>query len=342
MDPVLKIILIILAVIIVLLFLSYLFGDAIIKRAFSRLDIQKDSELLSYDDVKDKYERDEFNFYSKKVKLNGYIYGKNNNKLLIYVHGMCPGHTGYLSDITYLVNLGYKVITYDFTASGLSNGAYFYGVNQQKYDLMSLFKYLNENEEYKNQEFYLYGHSMGGYAVAACANKNARIKKIVSISGFNKPIQLLFNHIKGSKKFLAYLAFLPLHIASLFHFGLHYNESAYKSINKSNKDIMIIHGEKDETVNLKLSIYNKKDKIKNKKAVFKLMTDEYHNTHNSVIASTECVKYQNERMKLFNDELKKTKNRNLAYKKMIEGIDRFKFNVANDELMKEIDAFYNN
>ncbi len=340
MDPVLKIILIILAVIIVLLFLSYLFGDAIIKRAFSRMDYNQNSELLSYDDVKNKYQREEFTFISKKVQLKGYIYGKSNNQILIYVHGMCPGHTGYLSDITYLVNLGYQVITYDYTATGFSNGAYFYGLNQQKYDLLSLFKYLQENDEYKNKDFYLYGHSMGGYAVAAVANKNEHIKKIVSISAFNKPMEILISFIKQNKKILGYLAFLPLHLASLFHFGLHYNENAANVLKKSNKNVLVIHGEKDQTVKLKHSIYNKKDKIKNDKISFKLMTEEYHNSHNSVIASTECVIYQKERKKIYDEELKKTKNKTLAYQKMIDGIDKFKFNIANDELMKEIDDYF--
>ena len=71
-----------------------------------------------------------------------------------------------------------------------------------------------------------------------------------------------------------------------------------------------------------------------------LMEEEYHNRHNTVIASTECVKYQMELEAIFNEELAKTNDRSKARKKMLEGIDKYKFNHANGDLMNIIDEYY--
>ena len=70
------------------------------------------------------------------------------------------------------------------------------------------------------------------------------------------------------------------------------------------------------------------------------MEEEYHNKHNTVIASTDCVKYQEEIEKLFNEEIKKTNDKSIAYKNIMDAVDRFKFNVANDELIDVVDKFY--
>ena len=341
MNPTLLTIIIILSSIALLLLISFILGDLILKSNFKRMDLEKDSFLIPYEDVKDKYERSEFTFKSKKNTLKGYIYGLNNEKLLVYVHGMCPGHTGYLSDIISLVDRGYKVITYDFTGTGSSEGKRIYGLPQTKCDLIAFMNYIQTNDEYKDKKYCLYGHSMGGYATAVCINKSKNIDKVVSISGYNKPHEFMMTSVKKKMGlFASIIVSFPIYLASLIHYGFKYNESAIKNINSVNKDIFIIHGNNDEIVPLSSSIYSQKDKITNKNAKFLLMSDENHNTHNSVIASTECVKYQKERMDIYNEVLKNTNDPKQAYKSFIDGLDRFKYNSANEELMEKIDQFY--
>ena len=324
--------------------ISYIIASKIFGKIFKRQDFNKNCELLSYDDVKDKYQRTEYSFTSGKNKLQAYLYGKDGNKgLIIYVHGLCPGHQGYLSDITYLVDLGYKVFTYDFTATGASEGKKFSGLDQQKKDLSACLKFLSTNEEVKNDGFFLYGHSMGAYGVGVCQNESDKIKASVAISGYDQPYQEIMASISDpSKKFFHFISIYPVFIKLLIDSGIHFNKSVASVVSHSNKPILIIHGAKDETVPLdKVSIYSKKDKIKNEKAEFILMEDEFHNTHNSVIASTECVKYQNERMEIFSRVYKDTKDKSKAYKAaFVDGIDRFKFNIANADLMKTIDDFF--
>ena len=339
MNPVLLTIIIVLSSLLFIYIVLWLFGVFIIHKFFKRMDLENSPELFTYDDVKDKYDRKEFSFKSFGKVLKGYIYGLNIDKIIVYVHGMCPGHCGYLSDIMALVDRGYKVITYDYTATGSSEGKYFYGISQQKYDLKALFKCLN-NTEYKDSKVYLYGHSMGGYAVGCSCGKYKNVEKIVSISGFDNPYRFLVSVINKNDSLLSRITFTPLRIAFFMHFGIHSNEKASKNISKSDGKILIIHGSNDEIVNIKYSILNKKNEIKNKNAEYILMEDEYHNRHNTVIASTDCVKYQMKLEEVFNEEFAKTNDKYKARMKMLEGIDKFKFNVANDDLMNIIDEYY--
>ena len=323
--------------------ISYIIASKIFNKVFRRQDFNENHELLSYNDIKDKYQRKEYSFKSGKNTLKAYLYGNLCQRgFIVYVHGLCPGHQGYLSDITSLVDKGYQVFTYDFTATGASDGKKFSGLDQQKKDLKACLKFLQESDEFKNYDIFLYGHSMGAYGVSACQNASSKIKASVAISGYDKPYQEIMSSISDpNKKFFHFISIYPIFIKLLIDSGFSFNTSASKVISKSNKPILIIHGSKDETVPLdKISIYSKKDKIKNKNASFLLMEDEYHNTHNSVIASTECVKYQRERMEIFNSVYKETKSKADAYKALIDGIDRFKFNSANEGLMEIIDKFY--
>lgn len=341
MDPVLRLIIIIASIIVVLIILFTLVGITLIKKTFTRQDFVPGKMFLSYDDIKDTIARTEFKFKSGKNTLAGYIYAPESNETIIYVHGMCAGHMCYLSDIIALVNKGYKVITYDYTGTGSSTGKYYKGLAQQKYDLIALFNYLNNNPYFLNQEYNLYGHSMGGYAVSGVASKFSNIKRIVSISGFNNPHKFFIDCIRiKTNKLISILMIIPLRLGLFFLNGFKYNEEGIKCINKSNKDILVIHGKMDEIVPLKYSIYNSKDKCTNKNAKFILMEEEYHNKHNTVIASTDCVKYQEEIEKLFNEEIKKTNDKSIAYKNIMDAVDRFKFNVANDELIDVVDKFY--
>ena len=342
MEPIF-IVLIIFGVILFFFFVCYLLGVLLLKTSFKREDLPEKSFYLNYDEFKDRYPRKEFSFKSKKNNLAGYIYGCENDNTIVYVHGMCPGHTGYLSDIIYLVDKGYKVITYDYTATGKSEGKYFNGLAQQKYDLTSLFNYLKNNDEYKNLSFDLYGHSMGGYAVGVCINKYENIKRVVSISGFDTPHSFLY-HVSSVKfgKFKAMVIYFPIFVACLFKLGFSFNEKASKNINNSNKDIFIIHGNEDETVSLKDSIYKKIEKSNHKNIKSLLITDPIHNGHNSIIASTDCVKYQQKQMDYYKEQLDKTKDNKKAYTLFLENTDAHKFNVANDKLMDIIIKFYRN
>ena len=332
--------LIIFGVLFVLLLGLYLFMAYLLNKYFSRLDFVKPSPFISYDDVKDKLSRSEYSFKSGNNTLKAYLYkGKKEDDLVVYVHGMCEGHQGYMSDIMSLVNRGYNVFAYDFTATGESEGKHYSGLDQQRYDLASCLKYLKQNNLLGYKNIYLYGHSMGGYAVAV--NNDKIIKAKVSISGFNDHIgELMANMSKEKDKTMAFIVSLFLRYKYFIDRGIDYNLKASNSLKKAKCATLVIHGANDDIVPLKESIISKKGKINNELVEYKLMEDENHSSHNSVIASTDCVMYQKERQKIFDEALKTGKTKAEARSLMIKDIDIFKFNQANEELMDVIDKFF--
>nr|MCR4898771.1 lysophospholipase [Acholeplasmatales bacterium] len=147
---------IILLIIIIILLISGILISKKLNKFFCKSNDLRG--FITYDLIKDKYERNEYDFKSGKNNLKAYLYkGSKEKDLIIYVHGMCSGHQGYLSDITALIDRGYNVFTYDFTATGQSDGIYYLGLNQQLYDLDSCMKYLKSNDYYGYQNIYLYG-----------------------------------------------------------------------------------------------------------------------------------------------------------------------------------------
>ena len=52
-------------------------------------------------------------------------------------------------------------------------------------DLNNVIKYIKTDNRFKKKNLYLFGHSWGGFAVAAILNFNYDIKAVASISGFN-------------------------------------------------------------------------------------------------------------------------------------------------------------
>ena len=245
-----------------------------------------------------------------------------------------------MSDIISLVNHGYKVFTYDFTGTGASSGKRIKGLLQQEIDLKACLNFLTNNSEFKNDNFLLYGHSMGAYAIARNQGYVKNIKSSVIISGFDNPFTVLLNLAKKEIKHYK-LVYLPLIIAIIINQGMPINKSAHKKISISTAPILIIHGTNDEIVPFKtMSITAYKNKIKNANAKYLNISEKYHDTHNSIIASTECKLYQEQKEKIYKNTLEQTKNESLAQKAFLEDLDKFKYNSANEKLMNVIDNFF--
>ena len=342
MDPLIIVLIILGGVILLFTLLSYIVSTNLLNKSFSRMDFEKGKELISYDEIKDKYERSEYEFKSKKNTLKAYLYKKNaSHDLVLYVHGMCAGHQGYLSDVIAFLDKGYNVFTYDFTGTGASGGKRYCGLNQQYFDLRCAIKFLKENNLFGYQNIYLYGHSMGGYAVA-CTNDDI-FKAVVSISGFDSHIdELVSAFSKNAKPFVKALVKVMIGIKYFIDQGIKCDLKAHNVLKKTNIPTFVIHGTNDELVPFdKVSIISKKDKINNEMVEYLEMSEENHSSHNSVIASTRCVEYQKEKYAIYQKAMEECHNHKKARDTMVEkDFDVFKFNEANPELMNIIDEFY--
>ena len=109
-----------------------------------------------------------------------YYYDKyQKDKVVLFCHGIGPGHTAYLAEIEALARRGFKVLTFDATGCGQSGGKYLGSLVNPTGDAIDLLNYLNLKEE-----VVLVGHSMGGLTTLNVINLRKEITKAVVLSGF--------------------------------------------------------------------------------------------------------------------------------------------------------------
>ncbi len=151
-----------------------------IKYFVHRYDKEVGIPYYSYKDFKDfKCEDNSFtNSYGINLRYFFYYYANyKKDKIILFCHGMGPGHTAYIAEIEALARRGYKVLTLDFAGCGESGGKYLGSLNKPTRDVIDLLNHLNLKEQ-----IILMGHSMGGYTAlnTLCLRKD--ITKVVAIS----------------------------------------------------------------------------------------------------------------------------------------------------------------
>lgn len=137
---------------------------------------------MVYDDVKHEYPRKTILFESGKNTLSAYLYGEGNEKGIIVV---APGHSD--SNDIKLYEIRHSVICFDYTGCYTSEGDSFGEYTQAVYDLDALLNYVENNDEFEDKQINLFGHSLGGYAVAAVLGMEHNVKAVVVASGFDTP-----------------------------------------------------------------------------------------------------------------------------------------------------------
>lgn len=251
-----------------------------------------DSFLL-YEDIEDEYPREEISFKSGNNNLSAYLYGEENEKGIIVI---APGHTDAndikLYEMRFFVDAGYSVIGFDYTGYYTSEGNALGGYTQAVYDLDALLSHIEKHSFFADKSIYLFGHSMGGYAVAAVLGMGHEVKAVVTASGFDTPEEQWQYSIS---KYTGIVYPLVRPFNSLF-INLKYknnkNLSAIDGINSVNIPILIISAEDDSFYGGKSPIYNKKENIINKSCTFILMDKENHNGHYDYFLTDAALNYQ--------------------------------------------------
>ena len=249
---------------------------------------------LVYDDVAELYPRELINVLSGENVLSAYLYGKDNTKGVIVV---APGHGDSndikLYEVLYFVDEGYQVIGFDYTGCYTSEGDSFGGYTQAVYDLNSILTYCDNNDSFSNMPIYLFGHSMGGYAVTTVLNYNHRIDAVVTASGFNSASEQWECSIK---RFTgpAYYLIRPINLAFIhLRYGEDSNLSAIDGINISGIPVLVISADTDVFYcGNRSPIYEKKDMITNNKCEFMLMDKPNHNEHYTYFLTDDAIRYQ--------------------------------------------------
>jgi len=326
--------------------LSFAVTGYLFKSYFGRNELNQNEIALSYSDIDSKsYPRNNIQFLSGEITLQGYIYGKTNTKgLIIIAHGIMSGADSYLAETMYFVDNGWRVFAFDGTGTRSSNGDGIKGLPQTKFDLLAALSYVEQAEDLSELPIVLYGHSMGGYAATACLKDYSKnIKAVVCVSGFNSPLDTMYYNIKSAVGFYANIEYPFIWLYQSLLFGEDANVTATEGINSVEIPIMIICGTEDDVVPYNaIGIYAYKEQITNPRASFLLIDEEGRNWHDNMHLSQEAGLYsqkiKNELSKLWEQNGGSLSNND--FMAFMKDIDQKSMNALDLEYMHGLLEFF--
>lgn len=340
-----KVILVVLiAVVALFIIASAILVPVLMGQNFARGEYGKYTASYRYEDYKDKYSRTSINFKSGKNTLQGYIYGEDNNKGLVVVsHGIGGGHEGYINEIIWFVDHGWRVFAYDCTGSCESEGDSTRGLPQSALDLDSALKYIEKDDSLSKLKVCLFGHSWGGYAVTAVLNFDHKVAASASIAGYAKPMQMIIEFAEGMMGKFAYAEYPFIWCYNKFLFGENSSLSAVDGINKSDTPVMIVHGEGDQMIGYdRSSIISKKDEITNPNVEYYTISGKYSG-HNSIFQSDDVNEYLealDKELDLLSENYLDGEIPDDVLQMFFDKVDKQKANGVNEEMIEKINRFF--
>jgi len=236
--------------ILVIGFLIFFFIRLILTMAFSRrFDFHSKLRYFTIKDFPD-MEMDPIEFKNQLGYFlrGGFYYDDQlqpHKKLMIFSHGIGPGHQAYTHLIHTFVKKGYVVFAYDNMGCGLSEGKSIKGIPQAIHDLRDALMYV-EKTTYANLPKTLLGHSWGAYAVLRAARMKFNITNIISITPFNDVGEMLGKYIPWIKRFKLFVK-----LNNLSMFGKLSIMTSSEILSTTKIKTLVIVGEKDDDIPLK-------------------------------------------------------------------------------------------
>ncbi len=288
---------------------------------FARSSTVNAFELRYCDIDQSKYPREEIYFASGKNKLFGAVYRPRGEPkaLVVAVNGMNCCIDRHLPEICYFVDSGFTVMTFENTGVGKSEGADSVGIAQARLDLNAAIRYTRGDASLKKLPLLLYGHSLGGYAVAASLRDCRDIRAAVCVSGFDSPNRNMYVSAKRRVGVLADVQYPFMCLQNYFLFGGKGDDSAVSAINAVDTPVLIAGGSSDDVVTADISILGRAKDITNPNAVFLEVDEPYRCEHSTVWLSRESAEYLAETAR---------------------PTDRQRANRLDEDFMRQIVAFY--
>ncbi len=233
-------------------------------------------------------------FPSGKTTLRGFIYrplGPKPDKLLIFLMGIGAGHHAYMHVIRALVLHGYQVLAFDYTGAHLSDGKNIKGLPQAIKDLGAALHYISQRDDLNELPLDVLGHSWGGYVAGVAPRLSRRIRKVVSISGFNDVTTVLVSVRTYLRPFALFID-----LANFIKFGGYGTADIATTIKSTKIPMLIASGARDPFVKLAANFDKFRLLGKHKPHIeFLLEETKSHNPYLTVEAETYFIKILKEK-----------------------------------------------
>lgn len=156
-------------------------------------------------------------FDSGGKKLQGYLFG-GGDCLVVMAAGLGNSACHYSPQIRYFLNAGRRVFAFDYTGCYESQGRSCRGFPQALDDLRAALRFLRENDFFGSRHLFLFGHSMGGYAVCSILPE-CHADAAVSVGGVNSAMEATISGVYHYFGRLAFLHYPFLYLYQLLRFG---------------------------------------------------------------------------------------------------------------------------
>ena len=246
----------------------------------------------TYEELQPDVSRERFTFSSGRNRLAGFRYDAENPRgLIVVINGIGDGADAHLIEIVAFVKAGWSVVTWDATGVGESEGGGITGLSQIRRDLSAFLAYRKTAGAWDGLPVVFYGHSAGAYAAATELN-DPDVCAAVCISGFDRPVPLMYEHAKARVGILADLhyPFLALYNAMLFGKGA--NDSAREAIDALTTPVLIVGGDSDDLVPYENSLIRDPEQYRNPNVCSMLITSPYRSEHSAPWLSAGAARYR--------------------------------------------------
>lgn len=246
-----------------------------------------------YERVQEKLPRTEFYYTVNDVKLKGYYYASAGNKGLVVVsHGMRSGGDDYLPIVTYMVNAGYNVFSYNCQGTYESEGDDLVGMCQSLIDLEGTIDYIQSVDSLAKMPLFLIGHSWGGYAATSVLSLRHGIRACASIAAMHDACMMMTEKAEEYVGKIGKFSEPVFHLYQKLIFEEYTDCNAIRGINQSNIPVLVAHGRTDKTVTYaKQSIIAHRDEITNPYVTY-YVGEGLQGSHTGIWHSLASEEYQ--------------------------------------------------
>ena len=342
-----RIIAIVLAAALVASACAFAFDRYALSATYARVPDQDISLLPRYELYEKDYPRTDEEFTLDGYTLRGHVYGADNARgLIVFRHGIFSKHSDYLPLITALVDKGWRVFAYDAIGCGESDGDSTLGMSQSPIDVAAAVEFARENGMADEMPLVLWGHSWGGYGVAAALSRVTGVDACVTMSGYDTPMKILDYSSTSSFGPLGKIQYPFLWLSTVIDFGENANLCASDAIVNSGVPTLVIHGSGDTTVPYDgvsiLGAFQRRTQDPSDAVITLITKDEPgRDGHNNYFYSRESQAYLDECAAALQGMLDENDEDPSApeIQSYLAGVDLKRANTADPELVDEIDSF---
>lgn len=260
--------------------------------------------------------------------------------------------TGYIAEILQLASRGWRVLAFDCTGCGESDGSAYRGLTQSVIDLDACLEYVRsdyypQNPTLPDRPLVLVGHSAGAYASCAVLQlgHEKMVDGVISICGFNAALDMDLSWGQQVAGDWLAVARPALWVDTHLEFGPAADLTAADGLNASRAPALIVSAAHDETVTPDIDIAAQSAKVSNPDVSFVTISTDKADGHNSILMSTDANEYRQELKDQYGSLLEASGltetefMETQAYQDFARSWDLARLNQPNEDLYDQIDGF---